>query len=172
VTVLFLGTGVVCLAIRSQTLLNLKTYPVGKGIDEFYDMPPRIEASGALVNFASDQLRTVSRNQTLLVLPEGEMINYLARLPSPVAPFFFFSAATRGDREQAVVADLLMHPPDWIVIVSRDLREYGISRYGESPGKGQEILEWVALNYRPVASIGGDPLDFHKRGAVLLNRIK
>jgi hypothetical protein len=145
----------------------MKTYAVGKGLDMFYAMPPQVEASGALVNFASDRLRQAPRNQTLLVIPEGEMINYLARLPSPVAPFFFFSAATGGGREQAIVADLERRPPDWVVLVSRDLREYGINRYGEGPGKGRQILDWVSANYRPMAAIGGDPLDVYKCGAVI-----
>lgn len=98
------------------------------------------------------------------------MINYLARLPSTVAPFFFFSAATQGGREQAIVGDLERQPPDWVVLVSRDLREYGVARYGESREQGGQILAWVAANYSPVASIGDDPLDYHKRGAVIFRR--
>jgi hypothetical protein len=167
-SILLMGTGVVRLVIRSQSLFDLKTYAVGRGVDRFYSIPPQIDASGALVNFASDELGKVPRNQTLLVIPEGEMINYLARLPSPVAPFFFFSAATQDGREQAIVADLSRRPPNWVVLVSRDLREYGVARYGESPDQGGQILGWVAANYRPVASIGDDPLDVHKRGAVIL----
>ena len=169
-SLLLLGTGVVQVVIRSQSLFEPKTYPVGKGVDMFYTVPPQIDASGALVNFASDELRKMPRDQTLLVIPEGEMINYLARLPSPVAPFFFFSAATQGGREQAIVDNLERQPPDWVVLVSRDLREYGVSRYGESREQGGQILAWVTANYRPFASIGDDPLDVHKRGAVIFAR--
>jgi hypothetical protein len=167
-TALLFATGVARLAMRSQNLLGLKTYAVGKGADMFYAMPPRIEATGALVNRVSDELRQSPRGGTLLVLPEGEMINYLARLPSPVAPFFFFSAATSGNREQAIVDELDRHPPFWVVIVSRDLREYGISRYGENEEHGKLILDWVSSRNSPVASIGGDPLDVRQRGAIIL----
>ena len=96
------------------------------------------------------------------------MINYLARLPSPVAPFFFFSAATRDDREAAIVRDLAQRPPDWIVLVSRDLREYGVERYGERADQGGQILTWAGDNYEPVATFGGDPLDYRQRGALIL----
>ena len=98
------------------------------------------------------------------------MLNYLARLPSPVAPFFFFSAATSGDREAAIVRDLEKHPPDWVALVSRDLREYGVQRYGERPDQGGRILEWVGRGYEPIGTLGGDPLDFRQRGAMLLQR--
>jgi hypothetical protein len=169
-TVIFLGTGVVRLAVRSQGLLGMKTYPVGEGVDRFLAMPPKIEATGALVDLTSRQLRRMPGIDTLVVLPEGQMINYLARLPSPVAPFFFFSAATRGFREQEIVNDLQTHPPDCIVIVSRDLREYGIARYGENPGGGKRILDWASANYHVAGSIGDDPLDYNKRGAIILRR--
>ena len=98
------------------------------------------------------------------------MINYLARRPSPVAPFFFFSAATSGGREAAIVRDLEQRPPDWIVLVSRDLREYGVQRYGESPEQGGQILDWAGDRYEVAATFGGDPLDFRQRGLMILRR--
>ena len=98
------------------------------------------------------------------------MINYLARMPSPVTPFFFFSAATSGDREAAIVHDLEKHPPDLIAIVSRDLREYGVQRYGERPDEGGQILGWVEANYESIAVLGGDPLDVRQRGGLILQR--
>ena len=169
-TVGLLGPGIVTLTGQSQQWLRLKTHPVGGGRDRFYALTPQVEPNGDLVEQASSWLRAtaIGRDQTLLVLPEGEMINYLARLPSPVAPFFFFSAATRGDREAAIVRDLAQRPPAWIVVVSRDLREYGVQRYGESPDQGGQILTWAGDNYEPMATFGGDPLDYRQRGAMIL----
>jgi hypothetical protein len=166
--IVLFGTGVGRLAARSQSMLRQRTFAVGDGIDRFYTMPPEIEATGALVNRFTGDLRQQGANQTLVVLPEGEMINYLARMPSPVAPFFFFSVATQGRREQEIRDQLARHPPDWIVVISRDLREYGIERYGEAPGHGQLILDWTRSNCRIVDSLGGDPLDYRQRGGVLL----
>jgi hypothetical protein len=144
-----IGPGVVILAGQSRHMLRLKTQAVGEGRDQFTTFSPQLDPTGELIGQSSRWLRTASdgQAQTLLVLPEGEMINYLARLPSPVAPFFFFSAATSGGREAAIVRDLEKSPPDWIVLVSRDLREYGVQRYGESPGTG-----------RPDPGLGGRPL--------------
>jgi hypothetical protein len=164
------GTGVVRLAARSQAMLRQRTYPVGQGADRFLALPPGVEATGALVEHLSAELRLRAPGQTLLVLPEGEMINYLARMPDTVAPFFFYSASTRGGREQGIVDALSRTPPDWIVIVSRDLREYGIERYGSAPGQGKLILDWAQQHYRLAGSLGGDPLDDRQRGAVLLRR--
>lgn len=149
------------LASRSQGVYFFKTYAVGTGRDQFYAFRPTVEASGEIVNRLTEWLGNVPRNQTLLVLPEGVMINYLARLPSPTAP-------ASDANEESVVDGLKKSPPDWVVIVSRDLRENGVHRYGEFPDKGQHTLDWVRANYTPVFSVGGDPLDPRQRGGVIL----
>jgi len=169
-TLALLAPGVVILCGKSQKILSLKTFPVGTDGDQFYAFSPQIEPTGAIVNAVSHALREKSPDQTLLVVPEGLMINYLARLPSPVAPFFYFSSATADGREDQIVKDLEGRPPDWVVIISRDLREYGIQRYGEQPDEGQQILRWIGENYETAASIGGDPLDYRQRGALILRR--
>jgi hypothetical protein len=74
---------------------------------------------------------------------------------------------TENGRERQVVTALGQHRPDWIVLISRDLREYGIQRYGERPGRGQEILSWINSEYERVWSVGGDPLDPRQRGGVI-----
>jgi hypothetical protein len=162
--------GGVFYAARSRQLLQWKTQAVGEGGDRFFAYPPQMDPTGELVGQSARWLRQAAggQRQTLLVLPEGEMINYLARLPSPVAPFFFFSAATSGGREAGIVRDLEKNPPDWIVIVSRDLREYGVLCYGESPEQGGQILNWVSDRYEIAKEFGGDPLDFRQRGLMIL----
>jgi hypothetical protein len=162
--------GAIMLAGSSQRILRLKNLPVGSEIDRFYAFPPEIEPTGQIVQLISEQLRQTPEGQTVLVLPEGEMVNYLARRASPVAPFFFFSAATSGGREQGIVEQLGKNPPDWVVIISRDLREYGVRRYGETIGQGKMIMQWVDANYRFFGKVGGDPLSADQRGGVILQR--
>jgi hypothetical protein len=167
---LLLTPGMVMLAGMSHRFLRLETHPVGVGVDRFYTLPPEIEPIGEIVRLIGEELQQTPPDQTVLVLPEGEMINYLAKRASPVAPFFFFSAATSGGREESILEDLKKHPPDWVVIISRDLREYGVRRYGEAPGKGGLIMRWVDQNYRLSGHVGGDPLEAGHRGGVILKR--
>lgn len=162
--------GVVTLANQSVTNLRAKTLEVGEGRDCFYAFPEQLDPTGKIVNVISEALRQESDARTLLTLPEGVMINYLARLPSTIAPVVFYAAATEVGREEEIVVQLNHRPPDVVVIVSRDLRDYGIQRYGERPGSGELILSWVAQNYTQTAHVGGDPLDYRDRGAVILKR--
>jgi hypothetical protein len=166
--VLLLGIGTFRLAAHSQRLLRAKTFQVGAGIDKFYAFPTSIEPTGELVRLVCEELRSAPHGSTLVVLPEGEMINYLARMPSPIPPFFYFSAATSGGLEDEIVSQLSKHHPDYVVVISRDLREYGVRRYGESYGQGRRILEWVATHYKMDSIYGGNPVDNSQRGAVIL----
>ena len=160
--------GLIVLTEKSRELLRLKTFPVGDGRDLFYAYPPASDAEGEIVDRTVRTLRAIPAIRTLVVLPEGAMINYLARLPSPVAPLFFYAGITEGGRENNIVASFEKEPPDSIVIVSRDLRDYGITRYGERMGAGQEIMQWTATHYRTVGAIGADPFDNGERGALML----
>jgi hypothetical protein len=169
---ILLVCGVVKLGARSQCALSARTYAVGEAMDRFYSLPPAVDSRGEIVRIIEDRLAKGSPGQTLLVLPEGEMLNYLARMPSPLASYYFFTAALSGGREAILVKELSARPPDWVVIVSRDLREYGIERYGEAPGQGQLILRWVAANYKRELALGGDPLDVGQTGAILLRRAR
>jgi hypothetical protein len=162
--------GVVILANQSQEVLALKTSPVGDGADLFYAFPPRVDPTGEIVGLVSAELLKMPHDQTLLVLPEGMMINYLARQPCPVADIYFFGVATGNGGEERIVKALQQHPPDRVVIISRDLREYGVQRYGDGFGSGQQLLQWAVANYDRVFSIGGDPLDVRQRGSIVLER--
>ena len=166
---LILAVGAGQLAAKSHAALALKTVEVGSGPDRFYAFPAAIRPGGDLVAEVSDALRQAAPGSTLLVLPEGEMINYLSRLPNPVAPFFFFSAATAGGREAEIVRRLSAHPPSYVVVISRNLREYGLNYYGESYGQGRGILEWVEAHYSVVGTFGGNPIDPSQQGAVILS---
>ncbi len=103
---LLLSPGVVKLAGESQDMLRTKTYAIGSGADRFYTFPPQTLATGDVIRVISEWLRKMPPGQTAVVLPEGEMINYLARMPSSVAPYAFFGAATSDGREDRIVGDL------------------------------------------------------------------
>ena len=125
---------------------------------------------GEIISAVTDVLREKGEGQTLTVLPEGEFINYLARLRNPLPHACFYIGAMETATDAEMVADLQARSPYWIVIISRDLIGWGIERYGEKPGSGEEILHWVEQNYKQVVSIGGDPLDYRERGAIVLRR--
>ena len=166
----WIAVGVSALSLFSIGIHRAKTMEVGKGPDRFYVMPPSEDPMGLVVNTMLAALEKTPTAQTLLVLPEGIMLNYLCRKPSPVSPFFLHSATTYNGKEKILVRKLEQTPPDLVLVISRDLSESGIIRYGDSPGSGQDLLAWVDRNYELSASIGSDPFERGQRAARLYTR--
>jgi hypothetical protein len=159
--VLLLGCGFI--AAKSRAIRLDQTEPVGWGRDRFYATTRTIDGTGALVNWAADRLRSAPPDATALVLPEGAMINYLARRRS-LEPGWI-----RGGTETDLLRQMRLTPPDYIVLITRDLTEFGVTRFGAPGNTGYEIVKWAASNYSVDAHLGGDPLAINDHpGAIIL----
>jgi hypothetical protein len=68
---------------------------------------------------------------TLAVMPEGITINYLTRTWTPLT-FHTFTPVETADAtvEDAILRELIAHPPDRVLLVTRDVREYGSRGFG------------------------------------------
>ena len=169
-TALVIAAACLGILLRSQHLYSLRTYPVAEGRDRFLCFSPDREPSGFLVGKLVEELRRAPVGDQVLVIPEGLMINYLARRQSPLAEWIFIDLTLAGSAEARLVEKLVANPPAHVVLISRDLREHGIARFGATGQPGQQLLELVRRNYRPRFHLGGDPLDPNDRGAMLLAR--
>jgi hypothetical protein len=68
---------------------------------------------------------------TLAVIPEGITMNYLANVPTTLTFHTFTPVEVDAPQtEDAIVRELTTHPPDRVLMVSRDLREYGATAFG------------------------------------------
>jgi len=154
---------------ESAHFLGLKTQALGEGADRFYGYDPRADPTTYYLEAARGALAAKPEGKGLLVLPEGVTLNYLLRRPSP-SHVYNFNPYWLNWRE-SVVADLTRRPPDHVVLIGRDMREYGVQRFGESPEHGSTVMEWVKRNCAPEWRLGGDPLDVREGGVVILKRI-
>jgi hypothetical protein len=73
--------------------------------------------------------------------------------------------------EDVARADFEAHPPDYVLLVHRDTREFGVGYFGNSPLYGRKIMDWVNVNYRPVARFGAEPFVIDKFGIKILERV-
>jgi hypothetical protein len=132
--------------------LSTKTAVVGTGRDAF-----RSDARGVFVKEAVAYLAS-SDAGSVVVLPEGVQINYLARVPNPT-PFVNFMPPEEiifGDDRW--VEALRRAPPDIILIVPKDTSEYGRGSFGE--GYGRSLAAWVASEYVREGAIRVDGIAF------------
>ena len=106
-------------------------------------------ASAASTAYAAQLVaERVAPGETLAVLPEGVMLNYLARRPSSTRYLTWMPPEVIHFGEEAMLADLAARPPDWIVVAPRRLEEYGQADFGA--GYCEATAAWIEANYAPV----------------------
>ncbi len=111
---------------------------------------------GEFVNRAVAELAATPPESTFAVLPEGVTLNFLARRKSSSRFVNFMPPEVLLFGEDAMLADFVAHPPERIVLVHKDTREYGFALFGRD--YGVKLMDWVRANYAAEAPIGDPPL--------------
>lgn len=139
-------------------------HPVGDGSDQILT-----DGRGTVVNAALREIATrVAPGQTLAVLPEGIMINYLSRRIAPTPYMSFLPGDMKIFGESAMTNALRERSPDWILLVDRDSSEYGPRRFGED--YALKIGELLRTSYRPCSTLGAEPMRGKGFGATLYEK--
>lgn len=160
----------------SYNQYQIKTYPVGDGVDKTYDFPPEaIRFDGTpldrarVLNQALDFMeKEIGPGQTLLSLPDSMMINYLLRRRFPTRDTIFNPLVwiIRGD---AAIIDLLeKSPPDYVAYVNIDFTIFGSPVFGEDFAR--EIKSWIDARYTPIRQFGETPFRGSRLGIQVLKR--
>ena len=158
-------TVVISLYIVSYRL-SYKQYVVSKGADIFF-----ADSRGTFVNTALDEIaKRIRPDQSLAVLPEGVMLNYLSRIASSTPHINFMPPELIIFGEERILDSFRANPPDYIALVHKETPEYGLRFFGRD--YGQRIFSWVQDNYLPVTTIGATPLQDRRFGILLLQRAR
>jgi hypothetical protein len=147
-----------------QTRFRWKTHPVSHGPDLIL-ADPRGEMFNAALSAITSRTQS---NETLAVLPEGVMLNYLSRRTSSVPLMNFMPLEFLLYGEGRISEMFRTHPPDYIALVHKDTSEYGFQFFGRD--YGQTLWAWIQKNYHPVTLIGDPPLRNEKFGILLVTR--
>lgn len=144
--------------------ISAKTVPVGVGKDAFL-----ADGRGTFMAAALKEIETrLSPSQTLAVLPEGVMLNYLARRanPTPYVSFMPFEVILLG--EEQMLAAFSHAPPDAVILAHRNTSEYGVAFFGRDYARG--LFSWIIASYKPVWRVGAVPFVDEHFGVALLER--
>lgn len=132
--------------------LERKTFSVGSGADAF-----RADARAAEVNAAVEAARTLPPGTTLAFVPQGLMVNYLARRPNPGPVVNLMPPEIVSFGEAATIAALAAHPPGAIIAMSSHLTPDGLL-YQKQP-YAPAVAQWILDHYRverPIRGAGGE----------------
>jgi hypothetical protein len=144
-----------------------KDVELASGVDAI-----RADVRGAVLNATLEWLgRASSANgdaPTLVALPEGVMVNYLARLRNPTPYVNFMPPELLFYGEDQILSALAASPPDIVLLTHKNTSEYGFPWFGRD--YGQSLMRWVMDNYSPVALFGDPPLGLTLPGEAPLQR--
>jgi hypothetical protein len=126
----------------------VKSFPIVSSRGTFYDW------NADRANILNRVIATV-RAGTLVVMPEGITINYLTRTRTPLT-FHTFTPVETADplAEVAILREMTAQPPDRVLLVSRDVREYGSRGFGID--YDQRVMAFVRSRYRVESAWRGE----------------
>ncbi|MBL4702180.1 MAG: hypothetical protein JKX85_13080 [Phycisphaeraceae bacterium] len=149
----------------TSSIFHSKNTTVATGVDQF-----RAYYRGDIVNKILQYLQENAQpTDTIAVMPDGEMIQYLARLTNPSPYSNYIPATLILFGEGKVLKSLQKNPPTWIVLAHRETSEYGAASFGKDYAK--TIWHWIEKEYKPVYRCGEPPFNpENKFGIVVAKR--
>jgi hypothetical protein len=112
---------------------------VGEGADAFW-----ADGRGTQVNAV---VRAVASADTVVVAPQGLMVNYLARRVDPLTVVNLMPPELASAGEDRVLAGLARRPPAAVVLVGHDMANGGFVLTEGHYVYGRAIVEWVRGHY-------------------------
>lgn len=168
--VVVLAGGANALWQRSLEYYRKKETPIGDGGDRILGYRPEVYGLPQAWSQVSAHLAArTPPTSTLLVIPEGISLNYWTRRKHPLR-ILDLLPATLALNGRDVLLDLSASPPDTVVLVSRDMTEFGYRAYGEDERSGKPILEWLGRNYTIEIQAGDYPFTPERVGLWVLRR--
>ncbi len=142
-----------------------RIYSLGSDNDRFKDGRNAAYVANTLLEIK----KRVGRDETLAVIPEGVMLNYLARRAASTPHNNFMPPELLIYGEDRILNDFRASPPDYIAVVHKNTTEYGFPLFGQDYAR--DFYAWVKANYTRVHRTGQEPLvDISQFGIDLLKR--
>ncbi|MCC7147566.1 MAG: glycosyltransferase family 39 protein [Phycisphaeraceae bacterium] len=148
--ILVVATGVYL--AQMNLLMTRKTLALGQGRDMFY----ADERAAVLDPLLKQVHERVGPGQAVLVVPEGVMLNYLARRVSPTPYLNFMPPELIIFGEDDIIMALHRSQPDFVLVTHKTTEEYGLPYFGHD--YAQKLWLWIEENYQRLALYGDPPL--------------
>ncbi len=126
-------------------LYHEKSVQIAAGTSDSF----RGNAFGRLVNDAAAMASSIPAGSAVAVVPQGVMINYLAQRPNPTPYVTLMPPEVLMFGDGKIRDAYAKSPPDLIVLVDTDFREYGFTSFEDY---APQTSRWLKQNYVQVAA--------------------
>ena len=155
----------------SHAWYRTKQLEIGSGGDRFFASTRSELWQGDAVRQALRYIEQLDApHTTLAVLPEGVMLNYLLRRDSPLRVINLMPPEIIAFGEDDVLRSLQSAPPDVVLLVHRDVTEYGYPLFGTDLRYGLRTMTWLTARYRSIRVIGQDVMSNSGFGIEIFHR--
>jgi hypothetical protein len=155
----------------SQKFYRLKTFSLTKGKDAFVTYSETMFPLASAEKEALDVIGNLAApGDGVVVIPEGAMINYLSRRRNPTPYLNFLPPEMSYYGENTMLGSLKATCPEFIVLVRRNIKEFGEANFGASPRYGKQILDWINQEYVTAKLIGDEPFEGDGMGIKIMKR--
>ena len=149
---------------RTDAQFARRTEVVGHGGDVLL-----ADSRAAAVDQALEFLEGLEGEASVAILPEGIMLNYLARRVTPTPYVNFMPPEFSMYGSDVIVEAFRASPPDVVLFVHKNAGLYGTPFFGRDYGRA--LYGWVLANYDAVETFGDTPFDPDTRfGITVLER--
>lgn len=164
VAVAVLAVAVAAHLLATERRFRAKDHLAASGADAFWS-----DARGRAVDALLEYLASVEAEEpTLLVVPDGIMLNYLARIPTPLPYLNYVPTEVFAYGEERILGELRKRPPDFVAVVDKSTAEFGFPYFGRDYARG--LSGWIRESYETVGVIGNVPLTGKGFGIEVMRR--
>jgi hypothetical protein len=160
---------VICSLQYSYSRYAKQDLVIGDHGDAIITYGPQVSPRGSAVLQLLHYIHSaMPPDANFVVLPEGVMINYLTRHVNPTPFINFMPPELIIFGETPILQAFKNHPPDYIILIHKNTKEYGLGFFGTTLDNGKNIMEWVNDNYMPILHILASPLEDNHFGIKVL----
>jgi len=156
----------------SNRVYAMKNGSIGEGRDRFFITNAESAAGATQALRFRDAINTLRNSlnpgETVAVIPEGVMLNYLLRVDSPLRVVTLMPPEVLTFGESTVTDSLQASPPTYVVYVHKDTGEYGYPLFGTSASYGEATMAWIRSRYAVTRTLGHEPLSSTGEGVEIL----
>jgi hypothetical protein len=141
----------------TKHLYDIKNYPIAYGRDRLLTFNEELFGYGPIINKTLAYIdKSMSKNDTFIVMPDGVMLNYLVRRNNPSRYFEFTPNFVEAMGEDKIINEISLNPPSFIILSKKDTSEHGAQCFGVN--YALNIYSWITDNYDKEISIGDGTL--------------
>lgn len=147
--VLGISAAVIAGSLRiTEHWLTRKTTWLGSDGDRLYVLDGSVDPRARPVRDAIRLSRKRAEpDESVLVVPEGGIVNYLARRRSPIPTSSLLPPEIAAVGSDRLLESLVEDPPALVFVSPLPLADYGDKSPGNDPSFGAEIMRWIDERY-------------------------